>query len=272
MSAAEHPIFEITMFWNELPIFKERIENTLQYAKRFYIAEGNESHSGHLKRDFQLPNLLSQLPKELQNRVEFVPVDLAQSSLSDPFMREKKVRDSAFEVLKSSAEFNSNSVLVVQDFDEFLNPHHTQEILSQIWGWKFWVSGIRLRQHLSYYRLSYMDPADWTLGFACKGSLALKNDFSPNQWRHQLAKRRFGVTPNYVGWHHSYLGDQESIRNKISSFAEAEVDFVKKVTDEMIEKALTEGRDLYGREKVFARIDYAKTNPIPTLLKRSDLL
>jgi len=99
-----------------------------------------------------------------------------------------------------------------------------------------------------------------------------QNGFSANQWRHQFAKKKARLTKNFFGWHHSYLGDANFIRNKIDSFAEADIEIVKNISDEQIEKALSGGKDLFGRSIQLHPIEYAKLDPIPILQKRNDLM
>lgn len=260
------------MFWNEKTIFHERVSNTLEYAKKFYVAEGNESHSGKIKRPFQLPELIAKLPEESRSRVVFVPVDFSTISESNPFQREKIVRDSALTALKKDPDFNQDSILLIQDFDEFISPAMAGKIEKELFSWKFWVNAVRLKQRLTIYKLNLLDENIWGLSLACKGSLASKQDFSPNEWRHHLGKKQAPLTRSFFGWHHSYLGNAEFIRNKINSFAEADIEMVKNVTDEQIEMSLASGKDLYGRNIQLRPIDYEKQNPIPILLKRKDLM
>ncbi len=112
MKNRSRDIFEITMFWGETAIFTERVINTLGYAKRLYIAEGNESHSGEFKRPHQVPALLAGLPKELRERVVFVPVHLENTTEKNPFKRERMVRDAALNELREAPDFDANSILL----------------------------------------------------------------------------------------------------------------------------------------------------------------
>jgi hypothetical protein len=252
--------------------FLKKFFNTLEYAKKIYLAEGNESHSGKIKRAFVLPELIQELPENLRSRVVFVPVDLSLSHETNPFVREKMVRDAALTELKKDPAFTHDSILIIQDFDEFISPAKISKLNELLFSWKFWVKAIRLRQHFSYYKLNLMDQDDWSLAIACTGALALRQDFSPNQWRHHLAKRKTKVSKEYFGWHHSYLGDAKFIRNKIDSFTEHNIDLVKNTSDEQIQLALSNGQDLFGRNTKFKTVAYENTDPIPILQKRTDLM
>lgn len=260
------------MFWSEKTIFFEKVYNTLEYAKRFYIAEGNESHSGKVHRPFLVPELITQLPKNLRSRVVHVPVDFSLIQEKNPFAREKLVRDAALIELKKDPEFIEDSILLIQDFDEFISPKKIADLEKLLFNWKFWVKAVRLRQHLSIYKLNLLDENDWGLSLACAGSLVKQANFSANEWRHHLGKKKAKLSSDFYGWHHSYLGDVNFIRNKIDSFAEANIDMVKNITDDQIEKALSSGKDLFGREILLRPIQYQTMDPIPVLQKRNDLM
>jgi hypothetical protein len=162
--------------------------------------------------------------------------------------------------------------LLVQDFDEFISPSKIPALERELYNWKFWSKAIRPKQRLSIYKLNLLDANEWGLSLACKGSLVKQPDFSANEWRHHLGKKKARLTSGFFGWHHSYLGDANFIRNKIDSFAEADIAMVKNVTDEQIEQALTQGKDLFGRAVQLRPVQYENLDPIPTLLSRKDLL
>lgn len=265
-------VFEITLFWSEKTIFKERIQTALEYAEVLYVAEGNESHSGKIKRPFLIPSLIAELDDNHKRRVVHVPVDFTNHSEKNPFAREKIVRDAALTELLKNPLFNPSSILIIQDFDEFISPAMANAIELELYGWKFWRSSVRLKQRLSIFKLNLQDIHDWSLSLAVTGSLARSVGFSPNEWRHRLAKKRSALTHHYFGWHHSYLGDAEFIRNKLESFAEASLTMVKNVTDQTINDSLANGRDLFGRDIQLNKIDYSKLEPIPALLSRKDLI
>jgi hypothetical protein len=269
-------IFEVTMFWNEDVIFSERIRNTLAYADYLFIAEANQSHSGQITRDFRVPELLKGLSPEIRKRAIHVPVDLGASIEKNPFVREREVRDAAVLALKkhqfSEGAFNRDDVLVIQDFDEFIQPSQALRLKRYFRPAFFWRRALRLKQRLTYYHLNWVDQDVWTLGLMISGREVLAASFSANHWRHQQSKRWVALTSDFVGWHHSYLGDANFIRNKLDSFAEANIALVKDVSNEQIASALAKGEDLYGRPHRFHKVVYADSDPIPALLSRTDLM
>jgi hypothetical protein len=277
MAKSARSICEIALYWNEDVIFEARIRNTLAYANFFYVAEGNESHSGIIKRDeFQFPKLLQGLaaraPELDLSRVIFVPVDLSNAGAS-PVERERLVRDSALEKLKADQRLRAGDILLVQDFDEFFLPTSTPILLSYFSSWQAWRKVLRLKYRMTYYKLNLEEQsAPWDLVLAIRGSLALTKNFSPNFFRHSIRKRKFRTSREFLGWHHSYLGDSKKILEKIRSFAEAFIPLVKDISEDEILARVSRGEDLFGRDFSYQKIDYAKSGGIPALLAREDLL
>ncbi|MBS1958617.1 MAG: hypothetical protein JST80_04015 [Bdellovibrionales bacterium] len=270
-------IIDITMFWNEDTIVEERVRNTLSYADYLVVAEGSESHSGLLKRpEPQFPRALEDARSRLTGldlgRVIFVQVDLSNAAGKTPAEREKIVRDAAFaEVLKRGL-LRVQDVLVVQDFDEFLHPSSRSQLLNHFSGWAFWRKVLRLRYRMTYYKLNLLEAGDWDLGLAIRGSVALESSFSPNFYRHDIRKKAFPLSREFLGWHHSYLGDAKKIIEKLKSFSHALDEMVVNVSEQDLVARLERGEDLYGRGFQYQRVDYSSMNGIPSLSTRRDLM
>jgi len=277
MDSNPRQILEITLYWNEDVIFEERIRNTLAYADFLYISEGNESHSGLVKRaEYQVPKLLAELqsraPELDLGRVIFVPVDLSLAPPS-PYIREKLVRDAAFHKMKQDNRLKASDILLVQDFDEFLHPNAKTFLFSYFSKLCFWRKVLRPKYRMTYYKLNLLEEnSAWDLVLAIRGCMALRKNFSPNFFRHDIRKKAFPTSKSYLGWHHSYLGNATQVLEKIKSFSHALDPMVKEIPEEELLTRLTKGQDLFGRDFRYQKIDYAELKGIPELQKRSDLL
>ena len=276
MSQQNRKILEITLYWNEDVIFEERIRNTLSYADYLYISEGNESHSGLIKRDeYHVPRLLEALknkaPELDLSRIIFVPVDLSTAGTS-PYEREQKVRDAALKQMLEDRRLRPEDLLIIQDFDEFLHPSAKPHLLAYFSPLAIWRNVVRPKYRMTYYKLNLVEQnSDWDLVLVLRGSIALKKKFSPNFFRHDIRKKAFPTSKTYFGWHHSYLGNAAKIMEKIKSFSHALDSMVKEVSEEEFLSRLTKGEDLFGRNFKYQRIDYQKAEGIPSLSARTDL-
>ena len=272
--SAKRKIVEISMFWNEDTIVKERILNTLEYADFFLIAEGNESHSGLIKRtEYQLPKQLRELEGIPKDRVIFVPVDLSKAPGKNPFERELLVRDLALKVAIEKKLLQKDDVLIIQDFDEFLDPNAKALLFQHFSPLTFWRKALRLKYQMTYYKLNLLESSSkWDLALAIRGSTALEANFSPNYFRHDIRKKAFPTTQAFIGWHHSYLGNTEKMIEKIKSFSHALDHMVKEVTEDDLKKRFENGQDLFGRDFKYTKIDYAAQGGIQALKNRTDLM
>jgi hypothetical protein len=277
MAQSQKQIIEISLYWNEDVIFAERIRNTLAYADFFYVAEGNESHSGLIQREhFHFPKLLADLCAEDTSidpkRVIFIPVDLSKSDPS-PVVREKLVRDAALNQVFKDRRLSPDNILIISDFDEFFHPSGKSELLNYFSGFQFWRKVLRLKYRMTYYKLNLVEQNSiWDLVLAMKGSVAMKPGFSPNFYRHDIRKKAFPTSKKFLGWHHSYLGDSKKVLEKIKSFAAAFDTLIQETPEKDILDRLAKGEDLYGRKFNYQKMDYQKLQGIPALLGRSDLL
>jgi len=276
MSQPGRKILEITLYWNEDVIFEERIRNALSYADFLYVSEGNESHSGLIKRDeYHFPRLLAELqakaPELDLKRVIFVPVDLSTAGTS-PYEREKLVRDAALKQMIQDKRLESQDLLIIQDFDEFLHPDTKKLLFAYFSPLAIWRNVVRPKYRMTYYKLNLLEQnSDWDLVLILRGSVALKKSFSPNFFRHDIRKKAFPTSKTYLGWHHSYLGNAAKVLEKIKSFSHALDSMVKEVSEEEFVNRLTKGEDLFGRNFKYQKIDYASTRGIPELSHRTDL-
>jgi hypothetical protein len=276
MNQSSRRIVEITLYWNEDVIFEERIRNTLSYADYLYVSEGNESHSGLIKRDeYHFPRLLADLKNRAPDldlsRVIFVPVNLSAAGTS-PYEREKLVRDAALEQVLRDKRLASDDLLIIQDFDEFLHPEAKSLLLAYFSPFAIWRKVVRPKYRMTYYKLNLLEQnSDWDLVLILRGSVAMKKNFSPNFYRHDIRKKAFPVSKNYLGWHHSYLGNAAKVMEKIKSFSHALDPMVKEIPEEEFLARLTRGEDLFGRNFKYQKIDYPGTRGIPSLSARTDL-
>jgi hypothetical protein len=276
MKPAIRKIVEITLYWNEDVIFEERIRNALEYADYLYISEGNESHSGLIKRDvYHVPQLLEALKQKAPDlelhRVFFVAVDLSQAGTS-PYEREMLVRDAALTEAIKDDRLKPQDLLIIQDFDEFLHPEAKSILMAYFSPLAVWRNVVRPKYRMTYYKLNLVEQkSDWDLVLILRGSIALKKKFSPNFFRHDVRKKAFPTSRTYLGWHHSYLGNAAKIMEKIKSFSHALDTMVKEISEEEFLNRLTKGEDLFGRNFKYQKIDYEQNDGIPALLKRTDL-
>jgi beta-1,4-mannosyl-glycoprotein beta-1,4-N-acetylglucosaminyltransferase len=65
----------------------------------------------------------------------------------------------------------------------------------------------------------------------------------------EMRQNKQGIFVDNAGWHFTYMGGREAVRNKIESFGEQSLnlDWVKNGLENSINNAIERGRDLYNR-------------------------
>lgn len=269
---------ETTLFWNEHHYFKERIQNSLEFVDELWICECEEAHSGKFRRPFQVPNLINSLDPKFRTRVKHVPVvyppEMAKASLEE---RDAFVRDGGLRYLKASSselKFKKDDLFFCTDFDEFISPLSIETIQKSLRRFFWFRKYTHLKMRFSYFALNILicgpgRAGEWTLPFVCDLRWAQKKMISIHRIRNRKSK---ATTRGFTGWHHSYLGNEAFIKDKLQSFCHAND---KMVVDNLgsIKEAIRERRDLFGRDLDFKTItskEYS-TIGISSLLNRSDL-
>ena len=247
--------FETTIFWNENHYFNEKVESTLSYADFLVISEGCHSFSMSQTRPYKARSLVKKLPPKLQKRIFIVEVDYSLLNLKTAWDREHYLRDSGFCFLEKNNLIKDDDIVIVQDFDEFSNSTLIAPVLKS-----FSEDPNQHVLHLSYYcsyfflNLRITSPENherWLPPVIFKAAYLSSSGEKPHQLRFQYNNL---FTTNFVGWHHSYLGNKKFIIDKIKSFSHFQDENVKDITEKEIEKAIYDGNDLFGRDGFFFEI------------------
>jgi len=208
---------------------------------------------------------------ELRRRVLFDPVDLKAHAGLDHFERERVLRDHAFGRLKREGLVEPADLVLVQDFDEFLDPRAAPAL--RRWFWWPWRSYVFPTYACSYYFLDYqiVHPRDHLRQrrqVAFRAGYGWDEGFSVHRLRNSRPKP---FTRRLMGWHHSYLGGFDFIAEKVKAFAHADDWFLKGVPTAELQERILRGEDLFGRDFRFRVIDDYAVRGIPDLVERTDL-
>lgn len=135
--------------------------------------------------------------------------------------------------------FLDDTIVMLSDCDEIAKPQSVNDILENF------DSSItyHLQHYMYYYYLNLRKNEPWY------GSLitTLKN-FKENSFCTMRQNKRGRFIEN-SGWHYSYQGSIDTIKNKIESFGEQSLnlDWVKNGLEDNVENAISLGKDLYNR-------------------------
>lgn len=251
-------IIDAFVFYNELDMLNYRLETLSPHVDYFVLVEATHTHTG-VPKPLHFEENKSRFEKFLHKIVHVVVDDFPhKEKVSDgrqweneAFQRERGIPRG----LQQIHEIDPNDYVVCSDLDEIVNPVVLQDVREGK------ITGERhtLVMDFYYYNLTtYL--GKWTACCLLKVWVAMQ---SACRWSCEFP------IPN-AGWHLSYFGNSEFIRNKLEHFGHQEYNSEQFTSEENINAAIRDGRDLFNRENV--TITKIKICDNPNLPPRMDLL
>jgi len=227
------------VFYNELEMLRYRLETLNPYVDWFILVESTYTHNGEPKPLYFRENI-NQFATFLHKIIHVVVDDFPhKTKVSDgrqweneSFQREHGI----VRGLKCIPNLSADDYAVCSDLDEIINPDTIKLIRDGR------INGDRytLEMDMYYYNLTnYVEK--WYACCVMKVRMAL--DSGSGRWCGA------DVIPN-AGWHLSYFGDSEFIRNKLMHFGHQEYNNDDYTNETNIREAITNGRDLFNRREV----------------------
>lgn len=252
-------IIDAFVFYNELEMLNYRLETLVPYVDYFVLVEATYTHNG-LPKPLYFSENKSRFSKFMHKIAHVVVDDFPHKEkvsdgrqwINEAFQREKGISRG----LKMVPGINLNDYVICSDLDEIVNPH----LIEDVRGGKLSVGDNHtLEMDFYYYNLTnYL--GKWHACCLLKVGLAMESCF---RWRCE------NTLPN-AGWHLSYFGDSEFIRNKLQHFGHQEYNAEEYTSLENINRSIQEGKDLFNRDNV--TITKIKVCDNPNLPPRMDLL
>jgi beta-1,4-mannosyl-glycoprotein beta-1,4-N-acetylglucosaminyltransferase len=237
---AKPRVFDCFPFFNELDIVEMRMNILNDVVDYFVISEGNSTHSGKAK-----PYIFEQNKQRFEkfwDKIIYVKADLPKFE-GDAWVLERYQRDCLMKGISEKAR--DGDILLISDCDEIPNPQIIRD-------YKPNQGLMGLDQKLYYYYLNCYQ-GNWNQAKILPYTL-FKKGMSPCQVRYTEG----AMIPN-AGWHFSYIGSPQVVREKIEAFAHQEYN-----TDEQkaqVEARMERGEDVYGRNADGRFVEIDETYP-----------
>ena len=194
-------IYDCFLFFNEYDILDIRLNTLKDVVDKWIIVEGSVTHSGKPKgkRFWEQRERYA----EFLDRIEYVWVEDTPDT-NDNFKRQEWQRDAILRGLEKIGAKSEDHV-IVSDVDEIPRPSAVLEAAKK-------NDCCRFKMLSFFYHLNLCSSRNWNHAYiAPYGSV---KDKKPTPLRHA------GLTNPIErgGWHFSYAGDENSIKEKIQSF------------------------------------------------------
>ena len=217
------------MFMNELELLELRLMTLYDHVDYFVLVEAGMTHSCtpkplHFEENKEM--FAKYMDKIVHIKVETLPY--TGSWANENYNRELLMRG----ILTADPD----DYIMVSDIDEIPNPVVLKDAVNK--NLDFFV----LQQKLFYYYVNCLQKQLWSGPVITKRRLMT----STQQMRRQRGSLK-NLLPN-GGWHYSYVGGIERIKNKIQSYAESIDNNKPEINnEEHILKCLETGHDILNR-------------------------
>lgn len=254
-------IFDCFSFHNEVEILKIRLEFLYPYVDYFVICEANITHSG-IPKNYNLDLHTNQFKEYADKiiylkyepdlkRLDFSKKDRSFNPNAASWQVEMAQRDHLWSYLK---EQNPNDIAIISDVDEIWN----NELANALRENKISLNAALLEMQFHYYFMNCRGVGPGNSIFA----RAFFSRISELQKNPNLSQIRIDMklpSIGNAGWHFSYLGGAQKVKEKIESFAHQELnrDDIKDL--KKLEHCINLGIDYLGRpghDWAFHPIDY----------------
>jgi beta-1,4-mannosyl-glycoprotein beta-1,4-N-acetylglucosaminyltransferase len=252
-SPRQPKIIDCFTFFNELDILEGRLQYLYDHVDWFVIVEGNVTHTGKSKPLNFLDNI-SRYSRYLDkilyfpwthdtSGMSFGPIKTVDYE-SSSWLLENAQRNHISEALKF---FRDEDICLIGDADEIPSRKAIYEIKNQL---KFNPAAV-LQQKLYAYNLNQSQVGRWP------GTVATRVCIAIDQTPQTIRDKRWGEMHSIedAGWHLTYWGGVERIREKLINFSHQEL--VNEQTTDLgyINSRVASGQDLFGRNFAYTPAD-----------------
>lgn len=230
----EPKIIDCFIFYNELDMLEFRLEELNDFVDRFVIVESTKTFVGKEKPLFFQDNI-QRFEKYIDKITHIIENDMSNKN---PWVNETTQRNAINKGVKS-LNLKDNDIILISDVDEIPDTKTLSD---------FKKNGVNqlftLRQEMYYYNLTCKFNGVWHFPKAINYLTYKMYENSP-----QTIRMTSGQIIYNGGWHFSYFGDANFIKNKINNFSHQEYNSDEFTNQEHIETVIKSGKDLFKREK-----------------------
>jgi len=247
-------IYDCFMFWNEIEVLYIRLDVLYDYVDYFVICESKESHSKKIiKSEFEFIKHKQFLSK-FMDKIIYLPIETLPFDGDVNFDKQNNPLNSMnwpnenFQrkyIFNAIQNINGDDIIAISDVDEIYDPLLIQCIKDNI-GQRFIIG---INHKLFYYYVNAIKTQIW------QGSIFIQRNKLRNPDDIQTLRDNRTRLPNYLngGWHYSWMGDANKIKEKFQCIAEHDL-ISKYNTDENIYNSINNISDLFNRNGTLGEI------------------
>lgn len=225
-------IFDCFTFYNEEEILKIRLEELNKFVDYFIIIEASETFTGKKKDIF-----FSNPPKWIEKWEDKIMVniidfpELCQTAWDREYFQRNEITS-----YLQNLNVDDDDLIIISDVDEIWN-------VETVTNLKYKYIPVKLDVKQYFWNFNWLVPDHCNQG---SRPVVCKKSHIENRTAQDLRSMDLPVVPN-GGWHFSFFGEKEKIKNKIESFAHTEYDQEVYKSYELILFRIQNGIDPFDR-------------------------
>lgn len=220
---------DTTLFNNEFEMLDIRLELSAEYADICIVAEGNRTLSGRSK-PYYLTENLKRYRERWGNRLQVVQLDIPENWSSWQIENQTRAYLTNF-----YADENDDTVVMHSDLDEIVNPELVPDIIKMVDQHQVPVS---CDLDMYVYRFDRRLSRRWAGNVIARkymfdnpATLYKSPEATFDNPVKRKNRRHCVQYPGKAGWHWSWIGDDQTVANKVISCIETSNKDVEKTLD-----------------------------------------
>ena len=264
-------IYDCVTYKNEDIILELRFNTLNKFVDKFIIVEATKNHAGKPKKlNFSIEKF-----KKFEEKIRYIIVDDMPEKVSSFYYNrrwwhENIVRDihQRNQIMRGLQDAQDDDLIVISDIDEIPD-------LSKLNNFKLKKYAV-FSQRFYKYKFNLLSPSQTPY----QGSRIVRKKYlkSPQWLRHQYSKKikfwqihRYFTNPPIIkngGWHFSFIGSPETVKNKIEDYAHGEINTQKNKDLDRIKQKIRDNEDVID-DVVLQKVELDNTFP-EYILKNQD--
>ena len=262
-------IYDCFTFYNELDLLEFRLEELYDHVDHFVLVEANTTYTS-IPKEFLFEQNKDRYARWADKIIHVKVEDMPNSP--DAWVNDRFQRD---QIYRGIVNADADDLIMVSDLDEIIRP----EVVDYMRGSDQGI--FALRMPLFNFKFNYMrvSPGPYDV-WGMAGRRSFFEDIKPDGFRYlrfQFMDKPYQYKNDgcevieHGGWQFSNLGNNEFMKNKLRSFAHAEVNYPEYLAQVDINASIAEGRGV-GRkfeDQVWTPVELDSYFP-KTLLNNQD--
>ncbi len=256
-------VFDCFTFFNELDLLEFRFKLLDKWVDYFVIAESNLTHSGQCK-PYNFPKAKERF-KAWQHKIIYLPIEQSREGLVFEEQKKYNPGSAAWKLeneqrnalLEAAIYMEDTDLVLLGDLDEIPSPVAIIKAISSAKPEAFSML-------FHYYFLNCQGARQdrWWKGCVAATAKQFK-EITPQGLRN---KRDIFPSLADAGWHFSFLGGIEKIKQKLLATAHTEYNKDEYLSDQHIEEMVAKRKDILKREDIIFK--YVPLSYYPAALQK----